>query len=678
MATGSSYADIVKITNIVVDQKRRRAYFAASLSRYLGVVDIDSLRMIGTIDCGVDGFVSRHLALNPGTGILYMFVIETSRLYRIDPVSGSVSAPITVGGLPAFDTSANRLYLSESPDKVRIYDDLLNPVDLISGVTAPGDLFVDSAQGKLYVVNAFQPPQAGVSVYSIATKAFLRKYDMPAGFDGKPKHIHVAGGKIYVNGATLSTYSVSVLDETNGTGTLYSMSENGQGLETYGGKLYQMTGYPYYAGYLPAADGSHGVLEVRDALSGSKITEIQTDLESLYFDIDQTTGRLFYTATGRSTIGVLRLSDDTLLGTIDVATTIEDVLVHPADGSLYLRNRLGGSTIYRVDPGAGTLTNTLNPGNWPTKIILDAGRSRLYALSHYEAKISVYDLSTDALVGTIPLGTQRARTDALSTMVMDRSLGKLYAVIPELGTLTAVNADGSGSPLTITIDGFTPNPNGGGPGKLQIAVNESLGRVFLFNTDAKRLNIYDGSTLALLSYSTISGYNLTAPPLDLLFSDDAGGRLFVGPHIVNPTTGAVTGSLPTGKKVIGLDPGAGRIYLWDIITPGFFERVYEYDLNLSGVLRQWDFSPVVSVYSAFGFDFARGKMYVGYFDRGVLDVVDLGSAPCVCPCHADPQCDSVVSDVLDVTNVVNVAFRGADAAVKYCDPCAQILSAASH
>jgi hypothetical protein len=101
----------------------------------------------------------------------------------------------------------------------------------------------------------------------------------------------------------------------------------------------------------------------------------------------------------------------------------------------------------------------------------------------------------------------------------------------------------------------------------------------------------------------------------------------VGPHIVDPTTGAVTGSLPTGKKVIAVDRSAGHIYLWDIITSGFFERVYEYDLNLSGVLRQWDFSPIIGVYSYFGFDFARGKMYVGYLDRGVLDVVELGPAP---------------------------------------------------
>lgn len=34
---------------------------------------------------------------------------------------------------------------------------------------------------------------------------------------------------------------------------------------------------------------------------------------------------------------------------------------------------------------------------------------------------------------------------------------------------------------------------------------------------------------------------------------------------------------------------------------------------------------------------------------------------CHCSCHADPQCDSVIDDVLDVSRVINVAFRGAPA-----------------
>lgn len=83
------------------------------------------------------------------------------------------------------------------------------------------------------------------------------------------------------------------------------------------------------------------------------------------------------------------------------------------------------------------------------------------------------------------------------------------------------------------------------------------------------------------------------------------------------------------------------------------------------------------------------------------------SAPCECQCHADPQCDGVVSifdvtrainvafrgdpaipdpsatcpyqttdvncdgvtSIFDVTRIINVAFRGGDAATEFCDPC---------
>jgi len=34
------------------------------------------------------------------------------------------------------------------------------------------------------------------------------------------------------------------------------------------------------------------------------------------------------------------------------------------------------------------------------------------------------------------------------------------------------------------------------------------------------------------------------------------------------------------------------------------------------------------------------------------------TAICSCPCHADPACDAVKSDILDVVNTINVAFRG--------------------
>jgi len=40
---------------------------------------------------------------------------------------------------------------------------------------------------------------------------------------------------------------------------------------------------------------------------------------------------------------------------------------------------------------------------------------------------------------------------------------------------------------------------------------------------------------------------------------------------------------------------------------------------------------------------------------GIGDACEL----CACDCHADPSCDGIRSDVLDVVNVINVAFRGA-------------------
>lgn len=41
----------------------------------------------------------------------------------------------------------------------------------------------------------------------------------------------------------------------------------------------------------------------------------------------------------------------------------------------------------------------------------------------------------------------------------------------------------------------------------------------------------------------------------------------------------------------------------------------------------------------------------------VSALINCTAPPCACPCHRDPQCDSV-TNVYDVVLVVNVAFRG--------------------
>ncbi|MEW5702074.1 MAG: SBBP repeat-containing protein [Candidatus Zixiibacteriota bacterium] len=107
----------------------------------------------------------------------------------------------------------------------------------------------------------------------------------------------------------------------------------------------------------------------------------------------------------------------------------------------------------------------------------------------------------------------------------------------------------------------------------------------------------------------------------------------------------------------------------------------------------------------------RGNVYVTGMSPGVAatfyyDFATIKYSQCFCPCHGDPQCDSVAnvqdvvqtvnvafrgsapafdpncprertdvncdgfSTVQDVVKVVNVAFRGANPTTEFCDPCA--------
>ena len=73
LVTGSAFPDTVKLNKIVVDETRRRAYFGGSLARYLNVLDVDTLEIVGTIDSQVDGFIAAssepvHLARQRAAG----------------------------------------------------------------------------------------------------------------------------------------------------------------------------------------------------------------------------------------------------------------------------------------------------------------------------------------------------------------------------------------------------------------------------------------------------------------------------------------------------------------------------------------------------------------------------------------------------------------------------------
>ena len=82
------------------------------------------MKVIDTVDTRIDGFLSRHLFINTQTGILYMFIIETNRLYRINPDSNTVFHTCTNEEV-AIDSGTDRVFAASPPNQIKVYDGTL-------------------------------------------------------------------------------------------------------------------------------------------------------------------------------------------------------------------------------------------------------------------------------------------------------------------------------------------------------------------------------------------------------------------------------------------------------------------------------------------------------------------------------------------------------------------------
>jgi PKD repeat protein len=118
----------------------------------------------------------------------------------------------------------------------------------------------------------------------------------------------------------------------------------------------------------------------------------------------------------------------------------------------------------------------------------------------------------------------------------------------------------------------------------------------------------------------------------LLFDNRFNGELVMR---YNPSMGGGTAPLPPGSGLVA------RVHF--TLAP---------DVPEGTVLR-------LSVAGPVGGDWLTGATWSTSFAI-VPDsaVVTVGAAVCVCPCHADPECDGVVN-VLDVVRLADVAFRNA-------------------
>jgi len=394
----------------------------------------------------------------------------------------------------------------------------------------------------------------------------------------------------------------------------------------YKGITYHLAGgYPFRAGFLQEENASYSVLVGRNA-AGSEVCRILYGPDALYDAFDPETGKFFATITGDASISIFDFNEGGgKIKSIDVGTSVEQVVLIPDAGGLFIRNRLGGSTILHYEPATQLLMEVPNEnavheggiGMWPTEMIYDEGK--LYVLSHYAGRIDVVDATTYRAAQRINLDiTFKPRTDSLSTMVMDRKRKILYAAFPELGEIARIDAKALECTETRTISRFDTTHSGAAV--IALCVDEEKDRVFAYLSCERRLDVYSGGSLSLLDRIEID----VGRHERVMTIDQAKGVLFLGNQVLDLSSLEKIGTFSKGQRVVGVDTGRNRTYLATCAILDEFQRIEVlYEFEGENLRREFSLSPIIDTPSSFAFDFEERKFFVGYFESATVAVYDL-------------------------------------------------------
>ncbi len=422
----------------------------------------------------------------------------------------------------------------------------------------------------------------------------------------------------------------------------------------WGNYSFQETGYQSFAdgttgfttNWNQNLNGAYGIIEIYDSANNKK-GEITHGPDALYFTIDQKTGKLYTTNTGDGSISIFDLNklestnycqnNSCKIKDIDIGNSADEVIAD-SSGNLYVRNRLGGSVIYKYNLNSKLLTiidneNHVNGGigMWPTDMELSKDEKRLYVLSHYGALIDVIDTTTNKVTNKIKFETSlKPRTDSISAMAVDKSRDKIYAVWPELGVIGV--ADGINNNVLKTIDltkyGFDKSKAANaGPGLVNLTVNEKTNKLYAYLYNEQKLLVFNGDSFTKENDASLSLKN--KKELSLMSNDDK-SALYLGNKIIDQNSLKETGNFSKGQSVIAFNNKNNAVYLSDMSSLGAGksqEKVYEFDNNI--LTRAWVLDEIGSIASRFSFDFDKNIFYTAYFESGIIKQysLDSGSKP---------------------------------------------------
>lgn len=283
-----------------------------------------------------------------------------------------------------------------------------------------------------------------------------------------------------------------------------------------------------------APTGPEKHLLLFDLATGTPKGDVTVGFEARSATADPAGGRVFVGNGGDASVSVVDVATASLAGTLDAGSAAEHVVVDAKTGDRYVLDRLGGSRVYRWRKGKKSVESWA-AGRWPSDLVIDTGRRRLWALGHYDAALLGWDLEAGTPLPPLSLGLPMNQSDTIGDLDLDTAAGIAAVVFPETGGLAVVDT-AAGKLMWFRAEPSLAAGSKAGPGNAFVAVDGKRDRLYVVADHGRRVlafGLRDGAPageLALESASFKQGgsYNVNGAWLDR-----AGGRLFVGPQVVS-------------------------------------------------------------------------------------------------------------------------------------------------
>ncbi len=625
--------NVLKLFSAASDSQRNLVYVSGIMSSDIAVLDGATEAWVGTVDTGGADRGLKYLYADEGRNRLFVLDATGKTLRRIDLASGEIDGPVELAGFleghqALVDPASGNLLVATKDHGIQAFGG--EPFRLLFEQTAfgehTGQMAYDAARGVIYVLDSASAGESrSINVIDPATGERTGEVTYTALPNDRARWLMFdpAGGRflvgteraILVLGLDGSEQRIIRLERgVSTTDMLYDSAH---------GRVAVLSTEQPSGGRVA---GVGGMVHVYDIATGALRETVSFGRKPHRMSLNSANGRI-YIANGDAAV-VWSIDTATYGGAepIRLGDSVEQI-AFAADGTAYLSSRLGGSYLVAFDPETSAV-ETFTAGTWPIPVQTNRDGTRLLVLNAWDSTLSVFDVTNgQALLGTIPLGLPAGTTDRLPAMAIDSSRSLAYVAYPEFAKVVVVDFKAMNVVATITIEGVKTGDTGGGPGQIQLAVDENRNRLFVLVPQAQKVEVFDGSDgFAETAELGRTQVDWTKVPREgeLLFFDQSRDVLFIGSVEVDAATLRPTGrSLAGGVTVFGADTEAGTYWGlragqsgWLVTVSGAstLETLHEEPLPGAHVLL-----PVPAL------DAAHGRLYIGHQAEARLDVFAIGS-----------------------------------------------------